>query len=131
VCYLVAGDRHRPRRIPADHVAVAGTDSVSSKLTVASFFDDRRTLRQRNSSHGSDVPEGRDKQGDVGGSMKKGTCPSCRKPTRYFLNASRAVCPRCDELLIDIEIECEEEVRVVTDENGNEVVVETQFRKAA
>jgi RNase P subunit RPR2 len=70
-------------------------------------------------------------KGTLGESMKKGTCPSCRKPARYFLNASRAVCPRCDELLIDIEIECEEEARVVTDENGDEVVVETQFRKAA
>lgn len=61
----------------------------------------------------------------------KTTCPHCHKPTRYFLNATKAVCMRCDELLIDIEIECEDEASVVTDENGDEVVVETNFRKAA
>ena len=61
----------------------------------------------------------------------KGKCPHCEKPTTFFLNASRAVCTRCDELLIDIEIECEEEASIVTDENGDEVVIETTYRKAA
>jgi len=63
--------------------------------------------------------------------MKKANCQHCNKPTRYFLNASRAVCTRCDELLIDIEIECEEDAKVFTDEDGDEGVAETSFRKAA
>lgn len=62
---------------------------------------------------------------------KQGTCPHCGKPTSYFLNATKPVCARCDELLIDIEIECEEEAKLLTDENGDEVVLEKSFRKAA
>lgn len=41
------------------------------------------------------------------------TCSVCEKPKSAYLMDNKSVCLRCDELLFDIEIECEEEKKVI------------------
>ncbi len=42
--------------------------------------------------------------------MKKAsTCTICQKSKSAYILNNRTVCLRCDELMFDIEIECEEE----------------------
>lgn len=38
-------------------------------------------------------------------------CNICGKPKSQFVMNNKTVCMRCDELLFDIEIECEEEIQ--------------------
>ncbi len=41
-----------------------------------------------------------------------GNCKICGKPKSKFHMGSKLVCMKCDELLFDLEIECDEEAPV-------------------
>ena len=54
-------------------------------------------------------------------------CKVCGKPRSSFIMNNKTVCFRCDELLFDIEIECEEE-KVLPETKNKKNVPEKQIR---
>ncbi len=56
---------------------------------------------------------------------KNHVCSICGKDKSPFVMNNKQVCMRCDELLFDMEIECEEEIKVSTDRTPAAIVPAT------
>jgi len=48
-------------------------------------------------------------------------CGVCGEPRSKFILNNKAVCLRCDELLFDLEIECDEETRSKSEGTSKEL----------
>ena len=58
-----------------------------------------------------------------------GNCKICGKPKSKFHLGNKLVCLRCDELLFDLEIECDEEITAL--KPASKIVTKTQVLKKA
>lgn len=62
---------------------------------------------------------------------KKNLCSVCGTEKSHFVMNNKRVCMRCDELLFDIEIECEEMPRIAATDGATKPTSETTADKKA